>query len=70
MKFLSISEIFENYPVMLAETGWSKEDIRDFYEGKLLIGKYTPENSTHLDDLRIEKSSMESLINYYRNLKR
>lgn len=69
MKFLSVTEIFEYYPTLQAETGWSKDDIISFYEGHLLIGNFVPELSTKPEDLKINTDSLDKLIAYHKNLR-
>ena len=65
MNYLTLDQIFLHYPFIHDEMGWSREDLEQFTEGSLLIGKLD-EN----DQLLIWKYSLENLIDYFRDLER
>lgn len=62
MNYLTIAEVFEHYPVIKAEFQWTEQDIQEFFESKLLIGKMDK------GVLLISKKSIEDLIEYRKNV--
>ncbi len=63
MEFLTIEQIFDQFPEIRTEFNWSKEDLEMLLESKLLLGKVEKTN------VFISKSSLKQLIEYRNNVK-
>lgn len=62
MNYLTIAEIFEQYPEISTKFRWIASDIQSFFESRLLTGKM--DNGV----LLIHRESIESLIEYRKNV--
>lgn len=56
MNYLTVEELFKNYPEIKKEFKWKDSDIQEFFEGKLVIGKMDK------GVLLISRTSFEDLI--------
>lgn len=63
MEFLTLTQVFEEFPVIKQVFKWSEEDIRVLYESHLLIGKVEEK------ELLIEESSLKKLIEFRNKIK-
>ena len=62
MKLIAIDSVFNNYPFLKTEMGWTKSDVELFYESHLILGEQKEDN------LYIDTTTFEMLIEYHRNL--
>jgi len=68
MNLLSLDKIYVEYPNVKEHLHWSKQDIHVFFESKILLGKFDPEDSTEMEDLLIDSDSLEKLMEYHQEL--
>ncbi|PHR47773.1 MAG: hypothetical protein COA32_07415 [Fluviicola sp.] len=68
MEYLSIDGLIDQNADLISVLGWKKSDLQMFHECKLLLGKYEPENSKIIDDLKINVKSFERLVEYHKSL--
>lgn len=62
MNYLTVEELFEQYPKIKTKFKWQESDIQEFFEGKLLNGKMDK------GMLLIKRESIEALIEYRENV--
>ena len=64
MNLISIDSIFEKYPFIKTEMGWTSSNIELFLESFLVLGEKT-EKETLIDTISFEK-----LIEFHRNVQK
>lgn len=63
MEFLTIEQIFDQFPEIRTEFNWTKEDLEMLLDSKLLLGKVEKRK------VLISKLSLKQLIEYRNNVK-
>jgi len=66
MNFLKLEELFSKYPELEKDLGWSKDEIVNFYEGKLLLGEQRSEDGKTV--LHVSEEHLKRLIEYHKSL--
>lgn len=67
MNLLKFSELTVKYPELQNVLEWSEEDLKTFYEGKLLLGKQQMADNGERE-LLISEESLIRLMDYHKSL--
>lgn len=62
MNLINIDDVFDKYPFITTEMGWTKQDIELFFESHLILGEQ--KNGV----LFVDTETFEMLIEYHRKL--
>ena len=66
MSLIKINELLEKYPDTLTELGWSKEQIKTFYEDNMLKGYYEEEKK----QLFILEEGFLKLVEFFKSVRK